>query len=110
MGKWATYRKRGSGSQSSAALSAPPAPAISIVDGDIVITSTSAPEASGILELWADTGAGGTWIVARIFPWGTGSATDSSGDFSGFSVKAAQLGGDDVYSGRSAFSATLGPL
>jgi len=67
MGKWSTYRRRGSHNGSSA-LGPPPPPVLSIEDGDMTVTTASASNVGGtfFLQLAA---APGEWEELDDYPW-----------------------------------------
>jgi hypothetical protein len=104
MGKWATYRKRGSGQPSTTGLEAPPAPILSFDDYFLYQTAQGLDDSGGFVALERSTDGGTTWIGPYtrswlpIINWGTISG------FSGNTYRAVEVGNGTRYIGTSPIS------
>lgn len=67
MGKWATYKKRGSHS-GALALPAPPIPSLDDEDGDLISYVNGEENVGGTLILQRET-APGTWTLIDLKPY-----------------------------------------
>ena len=101
MGKYATYRKRGTYAPTEPSLPPPPPPELYESDGDLITDATGNPDLGGTLTLYLCNSTGGDRIlddqVAWCSPMNWGSVEDLS---DGYYI-ATETGNGIVYAGES---------
>jgi len=106
MGKWSTYRKRGSHNGSSA-LGPPPPPVLSFEDDDITVTTASASNVGGLffLQFAAEPGE---WEELANYPWQLlPLEVLEDGEFGPGDYRIRESGNGADYLGDSPYSNTI---
>lgn len=101
MGKWSQYRRRGSGSQQSEALGPPPAPVLTVSNGDFTINASGGDDTGGTSILfYSVTGAEpGTQVDSQ--PWATSVDSMPTTDVPVGFAWAVEIGNGTAYEGTS---------
>ena len=106
MGKWATYRKRGS-QNAGPALPAPPPPTVEDDDDDLISQPNTAVNVGGTLTLQREFPPG-NWVLYDLKPFATPFVTwGEIVNFGQGNYRAVQTGNGVNYAGTSEPSATF---
>lgn len=106
MGKWSTYRKRGTPS-AAAALGPPPKPYLEIFEADVVQTAAGADDTGGTCNLESSDDAGLTWDWVAVEPWLGGVLWGPAAQWQGLLLRANETGNGTTYAGVSEWSTVL---
>ena len=106
MGKWSTYRKRGTPTRGPA-LPPPPAPELDIDGDDIRQLAMGDDDTGGQLKLQVSADGNPPWNPVGDAAWEVIYVWSDVDEFSGESLRAYEVGNGTVYSGNSEFSTVL---
>jgi len=106
MGKWSTYRKRGSAGRGPT-LGPPPAPTLRVTDGVVFQDATGLDDTGGQVRLEQSADGIDEWETWGNQPWDNPTEWGEVDEWSGNFVRAFEIGNGTVYAGDSAPSNTL---
>jgi hypothetical protein len=107
MGKWATYRKRGSGEQIISGPQAPPAPFLTKVGHFAEQLSFSSNDTGGTVKIEISYDGGLTWNPLDSEPWTNIHDWDASYFSAGSRFRVSETGNGTDYIGTSDYSNIL---
>ena len=100
MGKYSTYRKRGS-SPGAAALGPPPAPELTEVSQELVSLSAVPENTGGTVRLYLSVNGSTGWLLSQETPWESVIVWGTTDDLEGFWYYSSVVGGGIQFSGES---------
>jgi len=106
MGKWSTYRKRGSAGRAPA-LGPPPAPTLRVTGGVVLQDATGLDDAGGLVRLEQSEDGISEWETWGSQPWDNPTEWGQQEEWEGSFVRAFETGNGIVYAGESAPSNIL---
>lgn len=107
MGKWATYRHRGTAAYAVANIQAPPAPTLSRPAGVITVGSLAARDQGGSLIIETSEDNLAPWELKQTKPWAASQTFGPESAYSGLYYRAREIGGAVDFIGSSAGSPSL---
>jgi len=104
MGKYATYRKRGSHTDTPSALPAPGMPVISEQEGDLLQESASFQNTNGTVTLEYAEDSAGPWTYDSTEEWAVGVSWGETSQLGENYYRAYETGGGVQLAGQSPYS------
>ena len=101
MGKYSTYRKRGTYAPTEPSLPPPPAPDLYEADGYLISDTTGLPDAGGSLSLYICNSLGNNRVLQDQVIWAGQVYWGELGDMSEDYFIATETGNGIVYAGES---------
>jgi len=101
MGKYATYRKRGTYAPTEPSLPPPPAPDLYECDGDLITDAIGAPDVDGAFNLYLCNSTGGDRVIEDYKAWAQRVSWGSLEELGDSYFIATETGNGIVYAGES---------
>lgn len=104
MGKWATYRRKGSTRPAAPALPLPPEGYLDGAGDDFLYFPESADNTAGTVELYFALTVGGSYTFVQSFPWADPTIVGDTGAVPPGWYKALTIGNGITYGGTGPLS------
>lgn len=101
MGKWSTYRKRGSSTTPAASLSPPPPSVMDDGSGEVRSITPELNNIGGILHLYFAPSPSGPWTLSLTATWERPHTWGEPADFAGLALRSTDIGNGVDYVGES---------
>ena len=101
MGKYATYRKRGSYTEAVSLLGPPPAPTLYTDEGELWTSATGEDDTDGTFTLWYRATYEDPWGVYNSGPWQAVLGWGELGDLVEGDYQVVETGNGTAYVGQS---------